>query len=449
MDIITVLLKRLGVEVIDSEQGKSDIEKWNGWYKGYLPDFHDYKIFNGINQISCKRTHLSMAKRICEDWASLLLNEKVVISVENEAANKVLQKILKANRFICMGNRLIEMSFALGTGAFVESIRGEEVKIDYVRAEYIYPISVEAGVITECAFASSKIIGNKQYIYIQVHCKAKAGYEITNALFDEDGALVEHMDCEKVLYSPVKLFQIISPNKVNTRNTNTPFGASIFSEAEDVLKSVDVIYDSLINEFMLGKKRIIVPMSMAKRQMTKEGKQIPVFDTNDVAFYALEEDIDKQESIKEIDMELRVEPHIKGLECAISVLSDKCGLGSGRYSVRVKDNAVAVKTATEVVSDKSELWQNIRKHENVLEVELCSLAQAVLHLSGIEVDITEVSVSFDDSIIQDKTAEFAELMQLVSIGAKAPWEVRAWYTGESENEARKICDEIAEGYGDE
>lgn len=444
MDIRT-LLNKMGIECVDVEGGKSDIILWDGWYKGFVKQFHEYTVFNGVNRVTKRRRSLKMAKRVCEDWANLLLNERVSITAENPACDEALQAVLKDNKFLRQVNKLVEISFALGTGAMVESRRDNKTVIDFVRAEYIYPLAMENGEITECAFGRKIVRGKNEYYYIQAHLKSDAGYEIHNALFDDKGGMMELSGVEEVVYSPVVQFQIISPNKINARRHDSPFGASVFSDALDELIAVDTAFDSFINEFDLGKKRLIVPMSMAKKQMTAEGKIKPVFDTNDTVFYAIE-GAEEDNEIKEIDMTLRVSDHIRALESFISVLSDKCGLGGGRYTVRGKDETLALKTATEVVSEKSELWQNIRKHENVLEVCLEEMARAVLYLEGLPE--SEIRIGFDDSVIEDKTAEFAEMMQLISVSAKAPWEVRAWYDGESEEEARRACEEIAEGYGE-
>lgn len=45
------------------------------------------------------------------------------------------------------------------------------------------------------------------------------------------------------------------------------------------------------------------------------------------------------------------------------MLGKKTGVGADRYTW---DKSGGVKTATEVVSDKSDLYQNLRKHELVL-----------------------------------------------------------------------------------
>ena len=133
-----------------SDDTYSHIDEWLEWYKGYVEKFHKYKIFNGTTTISHNRYTMGMAKKICEDWANLLLNEKVAINAGDYTDR--LNEILTANNFLVRANQLIELTFALGTGAFVEYMSDEDVVIDYIRADMIYPLSWDNGDVTECAF---------------------------------------------------------------------------------------------------------------------------------------------------------------------------------------------------------------------------------------------------------------------------------------------------------
>lgn len=441
MDIASLIIK-MGLEPIDAVGGRSDIRTWSAWYKGFVPDAHNYKVYNGIRHVTKRRATLGMAKRICEDWANLLLNEKVSISTEDEAETEVLEKILEDNNFYVQANRLVELTFALGIGAFVESVRGDKVRIDCVRAEYIYPLASENGKITECAFGQQVRKGKETLYYIQAHTKKRSGgYVIHNALFDENGteqALPKNVREEYSVLGERPLFQIITPNIINARRTDSPFGPSVFAGAIDELKGCDLIFDSFLNEFTLGKKRIFIPVSMAQIQDDGKGKMKPVFDPNDVVFNAYK-GTDDENKPYEINMELRIEEHIAGLQHCLGMLSDKCGLGNDRY--QYDSEGGAVKTATEVISDKSELYQNLKKHEIIIEDALKRMAEAALSLSGA--NVPKIKVSFDDSIIEDKGSEFSERMQLVANGVLAPWEMRAWYTGESDEEAKKKCEETA------
>lgn len=82
-----------------------------------------------------------MAKTVAEDWANLALNEKVQITVGENTANERIWEVLDNNDFKVRGNQLVELAFALGTGAFIEYKDGDQVMIDYIRAGMIYPLS--------------------------------------------------------------------------------------------------------------------------------------------------------------------------------------------------------------------------------------------------------------------------------------------------------------------
>ena len=129
MQAITEYLVRNGYTTVDDAY-YSQISLWQTWYQGKVNSFHTYTQYNGQRKVTRQRKTMGMAKRFCEDWAALLLNEKVRISVGNEAAQAAMDEILKRNRFSVRANQLVELAFALGTGAFVEYLDGGEVVID-------------------------------------------------------------------------------------------------------------------------------------------------------------------------------------------------------------------------------------------------------------------------------------------------------------------------------
>lgn len=144
------------------------IDEWLEWYQNDVEKFHHYKLYNGAVMTNQERYKLGMAKTVCEDWANLLLNEKV--SIKAGKYSEQLSKILRYNNFSKQGNQLIEKAFALGTGAFVEyKDANDRVIIDYIRADMIYPLSWDNGDVTECAFGTSRMLDGKEVIYLQLH----------------------------------------------------------------------------------------------------------------------------------------------------------------------------------------------------------------------------------------------------------------------------------------
>lgn len=97
---------------------------WLSWYRGNVKKFHHYKVYNGQKNIHVRRKTLGMAKAGCEDWASLLFNEKTNITLSDAATQNILNDIFKANKFWNMANQGIEKAFALGMGAFVVRVDG-------------------------------------------------------------------------------------------------------------------------------------------------------------------------------------------------------------------------------------------------------------------------------------------------------------------------------------
>lgn len=405
-----------------SDETYNHIDEWLEWYQNDVERFHKYKVFNGVSTKEEERYKLGMAKKVCEDWANLLLNEKVAIKAGNY--EKRLQEILDDNNFLVRANQLIEMAFALGTGALVEYLDGEKVVIDYIRADMIYPLSWENGDITECAFGSIRVIDGNEVIYLQIHRLGDADqgedpelYYIENKYIDKKESVELEIPGDMLPLIPTKydspLFQIITPNICNNIDLDSPLGVSVFANAIDQLKGCDLVYDSYMNEFVLGRKRILVPISLAKIQMEKDGVAAPAFDASDTVYYQMPGDRDSNLKLTEVDMSIRANEHELAVQRGLDVLALKTGLGTGRYQF----NSSGVKTATEVISDKSDLYQNRQKNAIIVNTALIDMVEAIAFLdAGREV---EVSIDFDDSIIEDTNTTIDKNIKLVQGGLRS------------------------------
>lgn len=431
-----------------SDDTYSHIDEWLEWYQGEVRKFHKYKVFNGVVTTEHKRYALGMAKKICEDWANLILNEKVSIKA-GDYENR-LNEILDSNNFRVRGNQLIEIAFALGTGAFVEYKDADDgVVIDYIRANMIYPLSWDNGDITECAFGAARVVDGKERIYLQIHRlgDVESGenaetYYIENKYIDaESGKEVEAPeDIEKIVdtgYSK-PLFQIITPNIFNNIDLDSPLGISVYANSISQLEGCDIMYDSYINEFVLGRKRILVPISAAKIQMQQDGVSAPAFDPNDTVYYQMPGDKNDDLKLTEVDMTIRAQEHELGIQRSLDILSLKTGMGTGRYQF----NASGVKTATEVISDKSDLYQNRQKNAIIVKEAVLAMVRAVSFLdSGTEIEAT---VDFDDSIIEDTNTTIDKNIKLVQAGLRSKLTAIMEIDKCSEEDAKKELERIAE-----
>ena len=447
MPMVSAWLKKQGYTLPDRKQRDLQ-ELWKCWYRGYVEGAHNYRVYNGTTMQQCKRRTLGMAKVICEDYGSLLINEHVQITSD---AFEELPDVLERNSFHTRANRLAELVMALGTGAFVEFINeNKEPVIDYIRADMIYPLSWDGDNVTECAFASKKVIGegrtSQTVFYVQLHVKAPGGWRIRNVYLDQKGKelpLPAGM-LEESPVSPVPLFQLVRPNTINAADLDSPLGASVFAEALEQLVDCDIIWDSYINEFVLGKKRLMVPLSLAKLDVQRgqvedgQGETLePIFDPNDALIYVYEADPDGKQNPIEIDLNLRTEQHEQGLQRCIDTLSKKCGLGVGRY----RFDTDGAKTATEVISVKSDLYQSLKRHEKTFGDAIVGMVKALAWLMGKGDDV-DVSVQFDDSIVEDVNATIDRTIKLQSAGFLSKKDAIMTIFGVTEEEAVKRLAEI-------
>ena len=404
---------------------------WRSWYEGDVPHFHRYRVYNGQKRVLCRRASMGMAKKVCEDWANLLMNEKVRIRTEGEAEQRFLDRVLEENHFRLQANRMQEKKAALGTAAYVPRVWGGRIRIDCIDAEGIFPLSWENGEITECAFAAETREGGEHFVIVQVHHIIAGQYQIENLLFlEEQGQLTRLPNVLSAALRGVpeslptgrreKTFVIDRMNSVNNLAPDSPMGLAAFANAIDQLRGVDVAYDSYVNEFILGKKRIMV-----KPEATKDFDGAPLFDADDLAFYILPEDSDNGSLIREIDMTLRTVEHHQGLQDMLNMLGVKCGFGERYY----RFESGGLKTATEVISENSSLYRSVRRHELMLEAALKELVRLLLWMGtkwlGLELDErTPVTVDFDDSIIEDTGSDFERDCRMLQLGVLEKEEFR-------------------------
>lgn len=454
-------LNKAGYDTVDASF-YSLIRVWKSWYVGDVNKFHRYKMYNGKEHVPCRRLSLGMAKKLSEDIADLLLNERVQITIQDEMTNEFVMNVLDDNNFSVIGNDYQERKAYTGTVAYVPYLDNIEVseegtvipgdsgkiKINYVSASNIYPLSWCNGYISECAFVFPKVINTKKYAHIQLHILEDGIYVVENHVVECSAGVGKEIPAEdwhdlhgfesmsERIYtgSSERQFVIDRLNIANNSDQDNPMGVAIFANSLDVLKGIDTVYDSYINEFVLGKKRIFAAPELMGTDLLGN----PVFDPNDVVFYQLPEGYlkDGGKPIETVDMNLRADEHEKAINDNLNMLSMKCGFGQNHY----KFENGSVQTATQVISENSDMYRSINKHELILEAVLDELIRIIVRLGevlGVDTDPdTEIVVNFDDSIIEDKQSERQSDRQDVSMGVMSHAEYRAKWYGETLEEAQ-------------
>lgn len=442
------------------------MENWRKWYSGTDESFHKVVINNGISLCEREMYRLYMAKKVAEDWANLLMNEKTRITLDHKHSSVVLQGengnggILGENDFSANINRLIEQTFALGSGAavyFLENANVDDegnllyspdakIKIDWLSAGNIIPLSWQQDKLSEAAFLSDVVLQGEKFVYLQLHRIENGRYTINSHFFRESDFSYKEVGLPQGIARVVKTkeatpwFTIFKPNIVNNLFPELPMGISVFAGCKDILKGIDICYDSLNMEFYLGKKMVFLRKDLLSSD--EEGYLYAPQDSNKQLFmYIGDKTMDGDMIPKEFNPTLRVDAHTSALQQQLNYLAGKCGFGENHY--RFDGSSVA--TATQVVSENSNLYRSVKKHEIALESQLISLVRGILtiardFLGKRVIPSCKISVCFDDSIIEDMASMQKRDLELLNAGIMQKWEFRQKYFGEDEKTAKKIVE---------
>lgn len=448
------------------------IANWNEWYTGYCKKFHEVSGTNGLVATKRKMESLNMAKKVAEDWASSLLNEKAEIVVNSGTRNKVDKSsvfvqgsdgeggVLGSNDFFVSMNELIERSFALGTGAVVLSLDDvlvgdsgniytdsqSTIGMSFLDAFNIVPLSVSNRRVIDCAFVSEEKSGRDSTYTISVHTKGDNGYVITKYKLDDKYRKVGEPEVLNTR-SKAPLFYLVKPAIVNNKakTSTNPMGVSIFADAIGCLQNVDMAFDDYNVELDNGKMKLFVDQSLLPRD--SNNNPIPPRSDGNCLYQVTGdgEGIQSEEYMKEFAPQLRIESLHTALQDALNALSFKVGLGNHYYNFEPSGGV----TATEYVGTQNDFIRNCKKHSNSLSRVIASVVSEILFL-GKEVfkanvnESSKVTVQCADGFIEDDTTKKNEDRKDVEMGIMSKAEYRAKWYGETLENAQIIVDKIKE-----
>ncbi len=457
-EIIGLLAKERGISPDTAVY--EQIRQWKAWWRGDYPPFHRFFEQDGRGGRTQRRLYsLRMAKKVCEDWAGILLNEHTCITVADSPSALFLQGengeggLLEDCRFWQRANALVEEAFCTGTGAILLHLQNMRVQqgrllpdrrtgitLQYIGAQGIFPLSTENGEITEAAFCSETLHQGKKLCCLEIHTLGERGYCIENRCFEEKrGALRETglppgIAARLETGSRLPLFAVIRPNTVSTLGSGG-LGESVFAQALDALKGVDLAFNNFCRDFQLGGKKVFYRRSLLCD--TPDGGLLAPDDICQQLFVSIGEGMpDEPPLIQEHNPALRVQENIDGLQAQLDYLAFRCGLGSRYY----RFDSGKVITATEYAGQRQELMRNFSKHCLSLRRSIAAALRMMLWAGrealGEPVDPeTPICIRFEDSIITDRESERQRDRADVAAGLLLPHEYRMKWYGETEEKA--------------
>ena len=419
---------------------------------------------------------LNTAKAVSAELASLVWGEECQFSVSTagweeqvnedgvivnpDPLKEFIADVLRKNAFGEKLQELIEQGMALGGAAIKvwHDVRrdreGNEIpdtgaiRLGYCMADQFVPIAWDNAQITEGVFISRRARKGWYYTRLEWHRWDGETYTITNELYKSDmqrGANADSQDIlgircptaelaelypglepETVIPVEESLFSYFRTPIANNIDDNSPLGVSIYANALETLHAIDICYDSFVNEFRLGKKKIIVPARFLRAVVDPQtGRQVRYFDPNDETYVGVADD-DGTAGIHDISVELRVEEHVAALNALLSILCLQIGFSATTFSF---DAQSGLKTATEVVSENSKTYKTIKTVQNQLRPMLEHMVRNIIDVAvlygmqwqGQSVERLaaggyEVKITFDDGVTQDRQTNLNEGVMLVNSG---------------------------------
>ncbi len=398
------------------------ISEWDRIYSN-MPPWKKVKKSGLYASGNRSMSMLLAAKVAADEFSRLTFSEQVTVSAA-EPYGEYVSKVLERCGFWRRFPDFLSCAYALGGGAAKVYAADGSPAIDYISADRFVPTAWDEGGISEGIF-QSKIAKNGFYYtlferYFTENGLAAVDYRLfrsgQKSTIGNEVLLSELFPelPENVRYNTAKvpMFRYFKPDVSNNIDRYSPLGVSVFSAAVDTLKALDVAFDSFAREFILGKKRIIVPSSCIQTVVDVDTGEIKrYFDADDEAYVALKCDDAQSLNIKDNTVELRVEEHVSAINALLNLLCFQVGLSSGAFSFKV-------------VSADSKTARTAKANKNLLKEFIQGIVESVIALG---IDLGDVPPSEDfgivitmpDGVVIDDNTKIENNIKLVSAGLKS------------------------------
>lgn len=408
-------LKQLGFTY--NQKAQNIIEECDQWYTNEESEFHTRK---NLNDQEVKLEKLNFAKRCCADDANLC---EIIEINAGEAENKFdgVQEILDENRFGVMYRKQLERLAASGTvGAYIRldnatlldngSVTGGDIRINYINAAGVVPLTVENDEIIECAFVGSDLVRGKNEQTLVVFQRDEKGlYTAETFVFDENNR--EIADRHIVIQlGDVKPFSIMRTAEVNNLDDMEGYGLPKLYNAIPALKIVDLCWNILNGDLSKGDKLLLINELLATIKKNDEGKPVMTAEQKKLFILLGEKLPDQKSLIQEYNPEIRTGQIKEAMELALSLLSMMFGYGTKKYTF---ENA-QIQTATQYIGERQDEMQELNKQRQEAIDYIEGLVEAIIWFSNTfqgtawELD-EEICVEFDDSYIEDKNSKLERM----------------------------------------
>lgn len=405
-------LNKLGYKYNDT--ASTIIGTCRSWYKNGTTEFHKRKTLNGVEY---ELSSLNFAKRCCADDANLCEIVEINAGGDEDKFQGVLN-ILDDNRFKIMYRKQLEAMSASGTvGGYIRlddavvmsdgTVKGGNIRINYVEADGIIPLTVINGEIVECGFCGTDLVGGKEITTLVIFKLDNGSYIASSHYFDKSGKEIVDKRITLTL-GDVKPFFIMRNAEVNNLDGMEGYGYPKLYSAIPMLKCLDLSFNILFSDLDKGEKMIFINELLC--DFREDGT--PIFTPEQKKmFMLLGEKLPDQDTLyKEYNPEIRIGVIRDAFEICLSLLSMMFGYGTKKYTFE----SGQIKTATEYIGERQDAMQELNKQRAEAENYIKSIVRAVIWFSnefhGTNWNIDEeICIEFDDSYVNDRQSEIENM----------------------------------------
>lgn len=372
---------------------------------------------------------------------------------------------------VSYNNKKLHYEDNLNTDA--ENKYSATIEFDFIQADNFYPLSFDAnGKIVEAAFIQRRIDKDYTYSRLEYHRLDNRTVTVKNFAYRKDNNSVNltgsnrlevdlgieipltsvpewaDMQPEVVIEGVDRLlFAYFRMPEANTIDTTSPLGVSAYSRVVNLIKDADYQYSRLLWEYEGGELAIDVDRDALKLITDADGNDVTRLPIMQERLFR-KVDLNAEDTYNVFAPELRDASITNGLNTILMRIEDATGLSRGTISGDPQFISTEAKTATELKILKQRSYSTNADIQQALEDALKDTVY-VMDVYATLYKVTtegkyEISFEWDDSILVDSESELTKRLQLINAGLASKLEVRMWYFGETENQAKKALQDIDE-----
>lgn len=380
------------------------------WKKYFDEEFLEYDVdfYDNLGNIITTKEKKKIFRYpflVVNTWVSKILSEEPKIMLLNKEFDLNIDF-----------RKLVTSFLAYGKVIVVPYFQEEELKIKILQIDDVNFITQNDKLKSLSYYEKRKFFVNDNWEEKKVYCKWTNNNLQTLYTESIDDKIIEENTIT------INGFDFMPPFIINCSNT-TNNGVPVYATATGVIDDLNRNDLEMIFDRELSRKEVLVPSNMIADSV-KEWKKYSdpndfrtlnklAYVNNSRKYRIMPGTSGEDQKPIYVDGKFNPETYSSNRNQLLHLLSLHCGFGSRFLSY---DSDSGIKTATEVVSEKSELFQNKKMHDKTLKESIINIIKAFGQLQAIEIKNDDIEILFSDNIIVDDEKKKEEAFELFKVG---------------------------------